>query len=111
MKNSHPPLLKSHRNLPPPDFDNIALVLQGGGALGSYQAGVYQAMQEAGLEPDWIAGISIGAIGSYCVLLLDILFLDRLTILLPTMVVTAKTQVHVIMFDVNGRILREWRTE
>jgi len=64
MKNSHSPLLKSHRNLPPPDFDNVALVLQGGGALGSYQAGVYQAMQEAGLEPDWIAGISIGAINA-----------------------------------------------
>lgn len=64
MKNSHSPLLKSHRHLTPPDFENIALVLQGGGALGSYQAGVYQAMHEAGLEPDWIAGISIGAINA-----------------------------------------------
>jgi len=33
----------------------IALVLQGGGALGAYQAGVYQALQEAGLEPDWMS--------------------------------------------------------
>jgi NTE family protein len=40
----------------------IALVLQGGGALGAYQAGVYQALQEAGLEPDWVSGVSIGAI-------------------------------------------------
>jgi NTE family protein len=40
----------------------IVLVLQGGGALGSYQAGVYQALQEAGIEPDWIIGTSIGAI-------------------------------------------------
>jgi len=40
----------------------VALVLQGGGALGAYQAGVYQAMHEAGLEPDWISGVSIGAI-------------------------------------------------
>ncbi len=37
-------------------------MLQGGGALGAYQAGVYQALQEAGLEPDWISGVSIGAI-------------------------------------------------
>ena len=42
--------------------DRIALVLQGGGALGAYQAGVYQALHEAGLEPDWIAGVSIGGI-------------------------------------------------
>jgi NTE family protein len=40
------------------------LVLQGGGALGSYQAGVYQALQEAGIEPDWIVGTSIGAINA-----------------------------------------------
>jgi NTE family protein len=42
----------------------IVLVLQGGGALGSYQAGVYQALQEAGVEPDWIVGTSIGAINA-----------------------------------------------
>jgi NTE family protein len=42
----------------------IALVLQGGGALGSYQAGVYEAMAESGYQPDWVAGISIGAINS-----------------------------------------------
>ena len=40
----------------------IALVLQGGGALGSYQAGVYEALAENDYEPDWVAGISIGAI-------------------------------------------------
>src|SRR5207253_151667 len=45
-----------------PPFERIALLLQGGGALGSYQAGVYQALTEADLHPDWIAGISIGAI-------------------------------------------------
>ena len=38
------------------------LVLQGGGALGAYQAGVYQAMHAAGIEPDWVVGTSIGAI-------------------------------------------------
>ena len=41
-----------------------ALVLQGGGALGAYQAGVYEALHEAGQRPDWIAGISIGAINA-----------------------------------------------
>jgi NTE family protein len=40
------------------------LVLQGGGALGAYQAGAYEALAIAGLEPDWIAGISIGAINA-----------------------------------------------
>lgn len=40
------------------------LVLQGGGALGSYQAGAYQALEEAGYQPDWITGISIGAINA-----------------------------------------------
>jgi NTE family protein len=50
------------RNRPP--FECIALVLQGGGALGAYQAGVYQALDEAGLDPDWISGISIGAFNS-----------------------------------------------
>src|ERR1700744_4313185 len=42
----------------------VALVLQGGGALGAYQCGVYQAMHEAGIEPDWVSGVSIGAINS-----------------------------------------------
>jgi NTE family protein len=42
-------------------FERIALLLQGGGALGAYQAGVYQALDEAGLYPSWVAGISIGA--------------------------------------------------
>ncbi|MEH2484597.1 putative acylesterase/phospholipase RssA [Bradyrhizobium sp. AZCC 2230] len=42
----------------------IVLVLQGGGALGSYQAGVYQALHEARIAPDWIIGTSIGAINA-----------------------------------------------
>ncbi|MDR3443196.1 MAG: patatin-like phospholipase family protein [Legionella sp.] len=45
-------------------FECVALVLQGGGALGSYQAGVYEALAEAEIYPDWIAGISIGAINA-----------------------------------------------
>ncbi|MFJ3048409.1 patatin-like phospholipase family protein [Herbaspirillum chlorophenolicum] len=42
----------------------VALVLQGGGALGAYQAGVYQALHENGLTPDWVVGTSIGAINA-----------------------------------------------
>jgi len=48
----------------PDRCDRIALVLQGGGALGAYQVGVYQALHEAGIEPDWVCGVSIGAINS-----------------------------------------------
>jgi NTE family protein len=40
----------------------VALVLQGGGAIGSYQVGVYRALDELGLRPDWVAGTSIGAV-------------------------------------------------
>jgi NTE family protein len=42
----------------------VVLVLQGGGALGAYQAGVYEALHEAGLEPDWVIGTSIGAVNA-----------------------------------------------
>ncbi|HKW55451.1 MAG TPA: patatin-like phospholipase family protein [Stellaceae bacterium] len=42
----------------------MALLLQGGGALGAYQGGVYEALAEADLHPDWVAGISVGAINS-----------------------------------------------
>lgn len=54
-------LTSAQRRLP---FDCIALLLQGGGALGAYQAGVYQALAEADIHPDWVAGISIGAINA-----------------------------------------------
>jgi NTE family protein len=46
------------------ELGQIVLVLQGGGALGAYQAGVYQALDEAGIEPDWVIGTSIGAINA-----------------------------------------------
>jgi NTE family protein len=42
----------------------VVLVMQGGGALGAYQGGVYEALHEAGIEPDWIIGTSIGAINA-----------------------------------------------
>jgi NTE family protein len=51
----------AERRLP---FECVALVLQGGGALGAYQAGVYEALAEANINPDWVAGVSIGAINS-----------------------------------------------
>jgi NTE family protein len=47
-----------------PHYDEIALVLQGGGALGSYQAGVYEGLTLAGVHPHWIAGVSIGALNT-----------------------------------------------
>ncbi len=58
------PTAKTHRGKERPPFERVALLLQGGGALGAYQGGVYQALAEAGLHPDWVAGISIGAINS-----------------------------------------------
>jgi NTE family protein len=49
----------------PASYDKkVGLVLQGGGALGSYQAGVYEALASSGYMPDWVAGISIGAINA-----------------------------------------------
>jgi NTE family protein len=54
-------LTTAKRRLP---FECVALLLQGGGALGAYQGGVYEALAEANIHPDWIAGISIGAINA-----------------------------------------------
>jgi NTE family protein len=56
------PLLRSEHDLPP--FERVALLLQGGGALGAYQAGVYQALAEANLHPNCVSGVSIGAINA-----------------------------------------------
>lgn len=42
----------------------VVLMLQGGGALGAYQVGAYEAMVEAGIQPDWVSGISIGAMNA-----------------------------------------------
>ncbi|AOK06060.1 patatin-like phospholipase family protein [Burkholderia sp. AU28942] len=56
-------LKQAHRIKLPP-YDEIGVVLQGGGALGSYQAGVYEGMAEVGVEPTRIAGVSIGALNT-----------------------------------------------
>src|SRR5580704_15840892 len=58
------PTSAHHKKPSRPPFECIALLLQGGGALGAYQAGVYEALAEADLHPDWTAGISIGAINA-----------------------------------------------
>ncbi len=65
MADADPSLRRTRRSrdvLPLPDC--VALVLQGGGALGSYQAGVVEALEGAGIEIDWVAGISIGAVNA-----------------------------------------------
>lgn len=64
MSSPPPSKLKSHVVKERPHFERIALLLQGGGALGAYQGGVYAALAEANIEPDWVAGISIGALNS-----------------------------------------------
>jgi len=69
MTSSEPPAMKAaetgtaaHDPLDLAKFGQIVLVLQGGGALGAYQVGVYEALSEAKIEPDWVIGTSIGAI-------------------------------------------------
>ncbi len=58
------PLEARTEPLSPSISGQITLVFQGGGALGAYQVGVYQALHEAGIEPDWVIGTSIGAINA-----------------------------------------------
>lgn len=60
----HPPLARPRRARALPLPDRVALVLQGGGALGSYQAGVIEALAESAIGIDWVAGISIGAVNA-----------------------------------------------
>src|SRR3954462_14190825 len=55
--------LKDTKKSPAPK-PKVVLVLQGGGALGAYHIGAYQALEEAGFRPDWVSGISIGAINA-----------------------------------------------
>jgi NTE family protein len=63
MDGSHPAIASSIA-WRPDGCGRVALVLQGGGALGAYQVGVYEALHETGLEPDWVSGVSIGAINA-----------------------------------------------
>ena len=58
-------MIKRNLKARPESYDKkVGLVLQGGGALGSYQAGVYEALASSEYQPDWVAGISIGAINA-----------------------------------------------
>ena len=61
MREQTSPVEQQSKLLP---YDVVALVLQGGGALGAYQAGVYEGLHEAGIRPNWLAGISIGALNA-----------------------------------------------
>jgi len=61
-KDTSTPRKPRHDHPPRLDHEHIALVLQGGGALGAYQAGVFEAMTKIPTEPHWVAGVSIGAI-------------------------------------------------
>ncbi len=62
-KLSNPPIVTTTK--PPCELPSrVVLVMQGGGALGAFQAGVYEAMHGAGMEPDWVVGTSIGAINA-----------------------------------------------
>ena len=54
----------SSAHAPNEHYAQTALILQGGGALGSYQAGVYESLDAQGIYPDWFAGISIGSINA-----------------------------------------------
>jgi len=57
-------LQKLDKNQKQPPFHTIALLLQGGGSLGAYQGGVYQALAEVNIHPDWVSGTSIGSINA-----------------------------------------------
>jgi len=79
----------------------VVLVLQGGGALGAYQAGVFEALSNAGIEPDWVIGTSIGAINgaliadntpSQCMPRLRKVYGELLLVLLRRQEPTYKTQ-------------------
>lgn len=56
--------MNASTHTPDPPRHQSVLVLQGGGALGAYQAGVFEALSQEGMAPDWVAGISIGAINA-----------------------------------------------
>jgi NTE family protein len=58
------PYTPRRASTPLPLPQEVALLLQGGGALGSFQAGVYQRLDELGIDVSWVAGISIGAVNA-----------------------------------------------
>jgi NTE family protein len=86
-------------------YDTVALVLQGGGALGAYQGGVFEALDEAGICPRWFSGVSIGAInGAVMAGNHPGDRLDRLHAFWQTL-----TQRRIWAFNGEGDQMREWR--
>jgi NTE family protein len=78
-----------------PRYDEIALVLQGGGALGAYQAGVYEGLAQVGVHPDWIAGVSIGALNTAIIA-------GNASLALSTRISSASVPRTVIVSSMNG---------
>lgn len=64
MPRTRPPVAVLRSPIHANPVGQTVLVLQGGGALGAYQVGVYQALHEAGMSPDWVIGTSIGAVNA-----------------------------------------------
>src|SRR3546814_16760255 len=99
----HPRPRRQAKALPLPD--QVALVLQGGGALGSYQAGVIDGLADSGIEIDWVAGISIGAINAAIVaghppsarVQRLRAFWDQMTSMLPPFPIVHNDKVHEVI--------------
>lgn len=87
------------------EYKRIALVFQGGGALGAYQAGVYEALHEVGCDPNWISGVSIGAINS--AIIAGNAPADRVAKLREFW--ETITSQRIIPFNLEGDIFRQWR--
>lgn len=96
--------------LPPSvPFDCVALVLQGGGALGAYQAGVYEALAEASLHPNWVAGISIGAINAALIAgNAPEARVEKLRAFWRTVTSDPWTDAFAAPSDLGGDVLRHW---
>jgi NTE family protein len=97
---------------PRPPFECIALLLQGGGALGAYQAGVYEALTEADLDPDWIAGISIGAInGALIAGNAPKTRVDKLRAFWERVTAKPCSDWSECLFPAKGDAVRQWRNQ
>jgi NTE family protein len=97
---------------PRPPFECIALLLQGGGALGAYQAGVYEALTEADLHPDWIASISIGAInGALIAGNAPEARVDKLRAFWERVTAKPYSDRSERLFPAKGDAVRQWRNE
>ena len=89
------------------EYKRVALVFQGGGALGAYQAGVYEALSEVGCDPNWISGVSIGAINS--AIIAGNAPQDRVTKLRDFW--ETITSQRILPINLEGDIFRQWRNQ